>query len=110
MQPKRIGATFSKIIGAVKDMPQPMRTTAPMNLLQRCAMRRLRGNTTKPVARSLVQTADNRTLLVADVQLFYGRTGSLFRHAALLTAPMLCAAIAVWRVRGTQHSPQIAAA
>ena len=87
--PKGIGATFSEIVGAVKDMPQQMRTMAWMSLFQWYGMMSLWGYATNSVARSVFHTADNQSVEFQSAQLLYGKVGASYNFIAFLTALMM---------------------
>ena len=87
--PKGLGATFREIVGAVKDMPRPMRQMAWMSLFQWYAMCGLWGYATNSVARSAFHTADNQSLEFQSAQLLYGKVGALYNFLAFLTALMM---------------------
>ncbi len=86
--PKGVSATFAEISGAVKDMPQQMRTMAWMSLFQWYAMCGLWGYATNSVARSAFHTADNQSTEFQLAQLLYGKVGALYNFVAFLTAFM----------------------
>ena len=87
--PKGVSATFAEISGAVKDMPQQMRTMAWMSLFQWYAMCGLWGYATNSVARSAFHTADNQSTEFQLAQLLYGKVGALYNFVAFLTAFMM---------------------
>ena len=87
--PKGIGATFREIFGAVKDMPQQMRTMAWMSLFQWYGMMSLWGYATNSVARSVFHTADNQSIEFQSAQLLYGKVGASYNFVAFLTALMM---------------------
>ena len=87
--PKGIGATFSEIFGAVKDMPKPMRTMGWMSLFQWYGMMSLWGYATNSVARSVFHTADNQSIEFQSAQLLYGKVGASYNFIAFLTALMM---------------------
>jgi maltose/moltooligosaccharide transporter len=84
--PKTIGATFAEIFGAVKDMPQAMRTMAWMSLFQWYAMCGLWGYANNSVARSVFGTSDNQSLAFQNSQLLYGKVGASYNFIAFLAA------------------------
>ena len=84
--PKGIGATFSEIFGALKDMPDQMRTMAWMSLFQWYGLMSLWGYASNAVARSVFHTADNQSLEFQQAQLLYGKVGALYNFLAFLTA------------------------
>ncbi len=87
--PKGIGATFTEIFAAVKDMPKPMRTMAWMSLFQWYAMCGLWGYANNAVARSVFHTADNTSVAFQEAQLLYGKVGAAYNFIAFLTAFMM---------------------
>jgi maltose/moltooligosaccharide transporter len=87
--PKGIGATFTEIFAAVKDMPKSMRTMAWMSLFQWYAMCGLWGFANNSVARSVFHTADNQSIAFQNAQLLYGKVGALYNFIAFLTAFMM---------------------
>ena len=87
--PKGIGATFSEIFGALKDMPKPMRTMGWMSLFQWYGMMSLWGYATNSVARSVFHTADNQSVEFQSAQLLYGKVGASYNFIAFLTALMM---------------------
>ena len=87
--PKGVGATFGEIFGAVKDMPQQMRTMTWMSLFQWYAMCGLWGYATNAVARTAFHTADNQSADFQLAQLLYGKVGALYNFVAFLTAFMM---------------------
>lgn len=87
--PKGVGATFAEIFGAVKDMPQQMRTMAWMSLFQWYAMCGLWGYATNSVARSAFHTEDNQSIDFQLAQLLYGKVGALYNFVAFATAFMM---------------------
>lgn len=87
--PKTVGATFGEIFGAVKDMPQAMRTMAWMSLFQWYAMCGLWGYATHAVARSVFATASSTSADFQNAQLLYGKVGALYNFVAFLAAAFL---------------------
>lgn len=98
--PKSIGATFSEIFGAVKDMPVAMRTMAWMSLFQWYAMCGLWGYANNSVARSVFDTADNQSVAFQQSQLLYGKVGALYNFIAFLVA--LCMPMIARRIGAAQ--------
>ena len=98
--PKNIGATFSEIFGAVKDMPTAMRTMAWMSLFQWYAMCGLWGYANNSVARSVFDTADNQSVAFQQSQLLYGKVGALYNFIAFLVA--LCMPMIARRIGAAQ--------
>jgi maltose/moltooligosaccharide transporter len=84
--PKSAGATFAEIFGAVKDMPQAMRTMGWMSLFQWYAMCGLWGYATNSVARSVFGTTDNQSLDFQNAQLLYGKVGASYNAIAFVAA------------------------
>jgi maltose/moltooligosaccharide transporter len=84
--PKSVGATFAEIFGAVKDMPQAMRTMGWMSLFQWYAMCGLWGYATNSVARSVFGTTDNQSLDFQNAQLLYGKVGASYNAIAFVAA------------------------
>jgi maltose/moltooligosaccharide transporter len=87
--PKSVGATFSEIFGAVKDMPKAMRTMAWMSLFQWYAMCGLWGYANNSVARSVFHTANDKSAEFEHAHLLYGQVGALYNFIAFLTAFMM---------------------
>jgi maltose/moltooligosaccharide transporter len=99
--PKSINATFAEIFGAVRDMPEAMRTMAWMSLFQWYAMCGLWGYANNSVARSVFDTADNQSLAFQQAQLLYGKVGALYNFLAFLAAlcmPMIASRIGAARL------------
>ncbi len=84
--PKTVSATFAEIFGAVKDMPQAMRTMAWMSLFQWYAMCGLWGYANNSVARSVFGTSDNQSIAFQNAQLLYGKVGASYNFIAFLAA------------------------
>jgi maltose/moltooligosaccharide transporter len=84
--PKSFAATLGEIAGAVRDMPQAMRTMGWMSLFQWYAMCGLWGYGTHVVARAVFHTADAHSLAFEQAQLLYGRVGAAFNFIAFLAA------------------------
>jgi maltose/moltooligosaccharide transporter len=87
--PKTIGATFTEIFEAAKDMPQAMRTMAWMSLFQWYAMSGLWGYANNVVARAVFDTADNKSEAFQQAQLLYGKIGASYNFIAFLAAAFL---------------------
>ena len=87
--PKSVGATFGEIFGAVKDMPQAMRTMGWMSLFQWYGMCGLWGYATNAVARGVFHTANNQSVEFQQAQLLYGKVGALYNFLAFVTAFMM---------------------
>jgi maltose/moltooligosaccharide transporter len=87
--PKTVGATFAEIFGAVKDMPAAMRSMAWMSLFQWYAMCGLWGYANNVVARSVFDTADNKSEAFQQAQLLYGKVGASYNFIAFLAAAFL---------------------
>jgi maltose/moltooligosaccharide transporter len=84
--PKGVGSTFSEIWEAIKDMPGPMRTMAWMSLFQWYAMMAYWTYVNNSVARSVFDTADNKSVQFQEAQLVYGQAGALYNFIAFLAA------------------------
>jgi maltose/moltooligosaccharide transporter len=84
--PKSISATFREIWEAMKDMPGPMRTMAWMSLFQWYAMMTYWTYVNNSVARSIFDTADNKSLAFQAAQKHYGLAGAFFNFVAFLAA------------------------
>jgi maltose/moltooligosaccharide transporter len=87
--PKTVGATFAEILDAVKDMPAAMRSMAWMSLFQWYAMCGLWGYANNVVARSVFDTADNKSEAFQQAQLLYGKVGASYNFIAFLAAAFL---------------------
>lgn len=87
--PKTVGATFAEIYGAVREMPQAMRTMAWMSLFQWYAMCGLWGYANHSVARSVFGTASSTSVDFQNAQLLYGKVGALYNFIAFLAAAFL---------------------
>ena len=84
--PKTVAATFSEIWDAIKNMPRPMRTMAWMSLFQWYGMVAYWTYANNSVARSIFNTADNKSADFQQAQLLYGKAGALYNFVAFLAA------------------------
>ncbi len=87
--PKSIGATFAEIWSAIKDMPLAMKTMAWMSLFQWYAMDCYWNYINNSVARSVFNTADDKSDAFKSAQLLYGKVGAFYNFVAFVTAFMM---------------------
>jgi maltose/moltooligosaccharide transporter len=84
--PKSVGSTFREIWDAIKEMPKPMRTMAWMSLFQWYGMVAYWTYANNSVARSIFNTADNKSVAFQEAQLLYGKAGAFYNFIAFLAA------------------------
>jgi maltose/moltooligosaccharide transporter len=84
--PKGVGSAFAEIWEAIREMPGAMRTMVWMSLFQWYAMMTYWTYVNNSVARSVFNTADNKSLAFQDAQLLYGKAGAFYNFIAFLVA------------------------
>lgn len=88
-QPKSVGAVFTEIFSAMRNMPLAMRTMAWMSLFQWYAMVCYWNYINNAVARSVFHTSDDKSDAFKSAQLWYGKVGAFYNFVAFLTAFMM---------------------
>jgi maltose/moltooligosaccharide transporter len=84
--PRSVGAYFSEIAQAIRDMPGPMRSMAWMSLFQWYAMCCYWGYRTPAVSMALFGTSDASTAQFREADLLSGPMGAFYNAIAFATA------------------------
>lgn len=84
--PRSVGAYFSEIAQAIRDMPGPMRSMAWMSLFQWYAMCCYWGYRTPAVSMALFGTSDASTSQFREADLLSGPMGAFYNAIAFATA------------------------
>jgi maltose/moltooligosaccharide transporter len=84
--PRSVGAYFSEIAEAIRDMPGPMRSMAWMSLFQWYAMCCYWGYRTPAVSMALFGTSDASTAQFREADLLSGPMGAFYNAIAFATA------------------------
>ncbi len=84
--PKSVGAYFSEIGAAIKDMPGPMRAMGLMSIFQWYAMCCYWGYRTPAVSMALFGTSDASTAQFREADLLAGPMGAFYNLIAFATA------------------------
>jgi maltose/moltooligosaccharide transporter len=84
--PRSVGAYFSEIAEAIRDMPMPMRSMAWMSLFQWYAMCCYWGYRTPAVSMALFGTSDASTAQFREADLLSGPMGAFYNAIAFATA------------------------